>query len=319
MFLCLICACANDAYSEDLQPDEPKPKENNETSESEFYFCERAHWLDEAYCQLNYGVESTANVINGWFLDSDQIENITSTRGRIRFGWEPRSGALDQFDFRFKIRAKLPGLKNRFELLLSDEEDTINQQEIRAAQTREQTVADQPVIALQFRKSKEDPMSYRLGVGRGGQVYTRARYNADISLSDETKFFYYAEANYYSGDKFGAEIDGILSSQLSERSAFEITNSFQYRHNRRDWFWRHEMRYLLVYRNEKSYLLSARIDGLSEPNYRTESMLISARYKQKILRDWLYLELEPFVLWLRREDFRTSVGVALRLEVHFAT
>ena len=36
-----------------------------------------------------------------------------------------------------------------------------------------------------------------------------------------------------------------------------------------------------------------------------------------MLRDWLYFEVEPFVLWLREEDFKTSYGVALRVEAYY--
>jgi hypothetical protein len=37
------------------------------------------------------------------------------------------------------------------------------------------------------------------------------------------------------------------------------------------------------------------------------------------LREWLYIEVEPFILWLREEDFRASIGLALRTEIHFST
>jgi hypothetical protein len=162
-------------------------------------------------------------------------------------------------------------------------------------------------------------MSYRIGFGRGSQVYTRARYNNEIVLGADSKFYYYAEANYYSGDKLGFEVDGVFSSQITPFSAFELNNSFQYRDNREEWYWRHEMRYLMLGENDTSYLFSASIDGLSEPSYRKESMLVSARYKRRIFREWLYLEVEPFVIWLREEDFRASLGIAIRAEVHFST
>ncbi|WP_371193635.1 hypothetical protein [Glaciecola sp. SC05] len=311
--LCLICVASFSVTAQETEA----PK--SPTFESRYRYCTEQQWLDHAYCYLNYGVDSTANTINSWFLHSDNIDDLATTTGRLRFGWEPRSGALNQFDFRFRIRAKLPGLKDRVELLLSDEEDTISQQGIKAAQSRELNESDRAVVALQFKQNKDDHMSYRVGFGRGSQIYTRARYNNDFSLSETTKFIYYAEANYYSGDKLGFEVDGVVSSQLSDNTALELSNSFQYRDNRENWFWRHELRYLVLAKNDTSYLFTAMIDGLSQPTYRRESMLVSARYKRKVLREWLYMEIEPFIIWLREEDFRTSYGIALRAEVHFST
>jgi hypothetical protein len=216
-------------------------------------------------------------------MHEGSLASIATTRGRLRLGWEPRTGALNQFDVRFRIRAKFPGLKDRVELLLSDEEDSINQQDIKAAQNRELSANESAVVAVQYKKNEDDKLSYRVGFGRGSQVYTRARFNDFVSLSEDTKFYYYAETNYYSGDKFGFEVDGVLSSQLTQSSAFEFSNSFQYRDNRKDWYWRHEMRYLILDKDDTSYLFTAMVDGLSEPNYRTESILVSARYKQRAL------------------------------------
>lgn len=318
ILLCLLCVVLGSASAQDASPAAAAPATPS-TFESRYRYCAEQQWLDDAYCYLTYGVDSTANTINSWFLHSDQIDSVATTNGRLRIGWEPRSGKLNQFDLRFRIRAKLPGLKDRVELLLSDEEDNINQQDIKAAQNRELNANDRAVLALQFKQDKDDHMSYRIGLGRGSQIYTRARYNNELPISDDTKFFYYAEANYYSGDKFGFELDGVLSSQLSASSALELSNSFQFRDNREEWYWRHEIRYLILSKNDTSYLFSAMIDGLSEPSYRKESMLVSARYKRNVLRDWLYLEVEPFILWLRQEDFRTSYGIALRAEVHFST
>ena len=59
------------------------------------------------------------------------------------------------------------------------------------------------------------------------------------------------------------------------------------------------------------------VDGLNKPSYKEEQVLLSMRYKRNVLRPWLFVEIEPFLLWLREENFRTSVGIAMRLEVHF--
>lgn len=309
----VLYAISLPAHSQEDRPSEPS------TFESRYEYCSENAWLDDAYCYLNYGVDSTANSINSWFLHENMDPSIATTKGRLRLGWEPRSGALNQFDVRFRIRAKFPSLKDRYELLLSDEEDGVNQQDIKAAQNRDLAADDRANVALQFKKNEDDHLAYRLGIGRGSQIYTRVRFDDELELSKDTKFYYYAEANYYSGDKFGFEVDGVFSSQITNNSAFEFSNSFQYRDNRKDWYWRHEMRYLILDKDDKSYLFTASIDGFSEPNYRKESMLVSARYKQRVFREWLYLEIEPFILWLREENFRTSYGIALRAEIHFST
>lgn len=281
--------------------------------------CEQFNVLDEQYCYLNYGVDYAANTINGWFSDSEISSSMATTKGRLRFGWEPRSGDLSELDFRFRIRVKLPALEERVELLLSDEEDDIEQQAVKAARSDELSNRSQTVVALQFKNEETDKVSYRIGFGRGGQLYTRARYSDKIVYSRQASLRYFAEANYYTSDQLGFEANAEYGYVFDARNAFELSNRFRFRDNSNDWLWRHQMQYLHVSKNDTSYLLTAAIEGLSQPTYRKRQMLLSMRYKRKILRDWLYIEVEPFILWLREENFRASAGVAVRAEVHFST
>lgn len=293
---------------------------NSEGNSLAYEFCGQMGALDDSYCYLNYGVDVTANTINQWF-EHEGGNNSTpaSTRGRLRFGWEPRSADFSEIDFRFKIRVKLPALEDRVELFFSDEEDDINQQAVKAARSAELGNRDQTVLALQFKNNIADKVSYRIGFGRGSQLYTRARFSDKFDLSEHSTMRYFAEANYYSGDKLGFEVNAEYSYVFDSASAFELGNSFKFRKKSNDWIWRHQIQYLRVGKDDTSYLFTASIDGISQPTYRKEQMLVSLRYKQKVLREWLYIEVEPFILWLREEDFRASIGLALRTEIHFST
>ena len=59
------------------------------------------------------------------------------------------------------------------------------------------------------------------------------------------------------------------------------------------------------------------IEGNSQPSYRPEEYLLSMRWRKNALREWLFFEIEPFLIWRREEQFNTSVGIALRVEGYF--
>ncbi|MDT0595493.1 hypothetical protein [Glaciecola petra] len=300
--------------------DENTTTENIKNNTINYDFCGEFGWIDDAHCYLNYGVDTTASRLNNWFKrEGDDQNSEATTRGRVRFGWEPRSGDLSEFDFRFRIRVKLPALEERVELFFSDEEDDLNQQAVKAARNDELGNRDQTVLALQFKKDEKDKMSYRVGFGRGSQIYTRARYTDNIKLGANTNMRYFAESNFYSTDGLGFEANAELGHVFNENSAYEISNSFRFRDRTNDWIWRHEFQYLYVTDDETSYLFTAAIDGLSKPRYQKEQMLVSVRYKRRFLREWLFIEIEPFILWLREEEFRSSPGIAVRAEIHFQT
>jgi hypothetical protein len=56
------------------------------------------------------------------------------------------------------------------------------------------------------------------------------------------------------------------------------------------------------------------IEGLSRPNYRLDEYLASLRWRKHTLREWLFFEVEPFILWRRDERFSASYGIAMRVE-----
>lgn len=283
-------------------------------------YCGQLGWLDYQYCYLNYGVDTAAGAINRWFKHEGGDNNTAATTdGRLRFGWEPRSGDLGELDFRFKIRVKLPALEDRVELFLSDQEDDVRDQAVKAARGNELGNRDQAVLALQFKNKNTDRLSYRIGFGRGSQLYTRARYSDLFDISENASLRYFAETNYYTDDKLGLEFNAEYAYVFDSASAFELNNSFRFRNKKSDWLWRHQFQFLHLVKNETSYLFTASIDGGSRPTYRKEQMLVSLRYKRKILRDWLFVEVEPFILWLREENFRASMGLAIRTEIHFST
>ena len=287
---------------------------------SEFDYCDGQPWLDDWYCHFNYGVDVAVVEVNNWFVhESTPATKRRPARasGKLRFGWEPRSGDLSQLDFRFKIRAKLPALEDRVELFLSDDEEDVNQQAVKAARSQQLGSDDQATVALQFKDEPDSRIAYRVGFGRGSQIYTRARYSDSKKLNERNTLSYFAEVNYYTDDQFGAETKISFSHTISKNEAIEFDNTFRYRDKTEDLFWRHEVQYLYLHDSKTSYLFTAMVDGLNKPSYKEEQVLLSMRYKRNVLRPWLFVEIEPFLLWLREENFRTSVGIAMRLEVHF--
>ena len=289
-----------------------------EKKQFEFDYCSAQPWLDDWYCHLNYGVEASVIEVNRWFVSDGEIRaKPAQASGKLRFGWEPRSGHMSQFDFRFKIRVKLPALEDKVELLLSDDEEDVNQQAVKAARSQQLGSNDQATVALQFKDKPDSKIAYRIGLGRGSQVYTRARYSNGFKINERNNLKYFAEVNYYTDDQLGVESRISYSHTISSNQAIEFENTFRYRDKTEDMFWRHKLQYLYLKDSKSSYLFTAMVDGLNKPSYKEEQVLLSMRYKRNVLRSWLFVEIEPFVLWLREEDFRTSFGIALRAEVHF--
>ena len=162
---------------------------------------------------IGSGMDWTANMLDGYFAEDDVGKNQAKAWGHIVFAWEPRRGKLfdaDNFPIKFKVKAKLPNLENKVELILSDSEDddfqTLPYESVRpeALRLSENSLG----AAIQFLSSKGENtrVSHRLGIG-DGQLYARSSWLYREKLLNDTVTFNIAPAvEYYASDGWGARV-----------------------------------------------------------------------------------------------------------------
>ena len=275
-------------------------------------------WYDHWHIQLEDTMNATARNLDAFFaLDNDQSHQDATASGRIRIGWEPRSRDWAEFDVRFRVRVKLPALKNRVDLLLTDDEDDLQETTVKASRNDQLGRRDQTTLALRFRRSPDAKLSHRIGFGRRDQVFLKSRYRNNYEISEQDALLYDAELYYYSKDHLGGELGLSYQHLINDHSLIRQSNRYYYRDNTNDWRWRHELQYMNQVNAQSAYIYTLFVEGLSRPNMHTEQVFLSARWRTNPTRDWMYFEVEPYLLWLKEEDFKTSYGVALRLEVHY--
>jgi len=203
------------------------------------------------------------------------------------------------------------------DLLLSDNEDETQDNTIRAARNTDNNDRDRTTIALRFRPEQDSHYSFRVGAGRRDQLYVKARYRDALALSSQWAMLYDSELYFYSRDRLGAETGVAFQYDVNEKHLFRQNNRFYFRDDTNDWLWRHEVHHLYSVDEHNAIVPHFMVEGLSQPNYRVEEIYVGMRWRNNTLRDWLFFEVEPFVLWLRNEDFKTSYGVALRIEAYY--
>lgn len=295
--------------SDDASVERDKPQQSPPVTES---------WLDNWHSNFSESMDYTAQRLDEFFAlaDSDEHENARA-EGRVRFGWEPRTRDLAAQDFRFRVRVKLPALKDRVDLMLSDDESYDRQDSIRAARDAVNENRDSTTLSLRYQDEQDSPISHRIGAGRRGQIFAKSQYESDYHFTDFLKMDYDAELYYYTRDQLGAELGLDFTYLLADEKYLRFNNRYYYRDRFEDWFWRHEVQYLRPLTQESAILYTFVTKGLTKPNHHLNEVYTSARWRTNYLRSWLYFELEPFVIWLRKEDFKPSYGVAMRFEFYY--
>jgi hypothetical protein len=122
---------------------------------------------------------------------------------------------------------------------------------------------------------------------------------------------------YWISDGFGARHLTELSYKLSPQQELRLSHSIWYVNHWEDAKWKQGLYYLQQFDNNDSLVAGVLMEGRVDPKYEEEKISASVRWRTQFLRSWLFFEIEPFVDYEEANNFRSSVGVALRLEGYF--
>lgn len=273
-------------------------------------------WVDRWQRQLTQTFNLQAQTIDNWFIDAPNNKSNAGASGKIRFGWEPRTRNIGEFDTRFKIKFSLPSLTNKVDLLLSDDEDDALENQVKISREIENR-AQSTTLALRFYSPRFKNVSYRIGAGRRDQVFARATYRNLHSFSQQTNLLYDTQLNYYNRDYFGAEVGASLLYEHDGQKLDKLKHRWYYSDKHNEFKWHVEAQRYYRLDLQSTLVFTTFVQGKTQPNAHTEQVYMSAKLRSNPMRKWLFFEFEPFVLWLDKEGFEPSYGLALRFEAFY--
>ena len=276
-------------------------------------------WFDVWQRSFTDSIDFTVRQFDGMFSQENgpHRNKQAKAEGRIQLSWEPRSRDLAETDLRFRIRVSLPHLEDRVDLLLSDNEDETQSDTLKAARNDSLGRRDNTTIALRFRPDQNSHYSSRIGAGRRDQLYVKSRYRDAMAFNAHWAMLYDAELYYYTRDRLGAELGAAIQHVAENNNVTRLNNRFYFRDDSNDWLWRHELQHLYPIDTHNALMYRLMVEGLDRPQYKVEEVYTGLRWRSNPLREWLYFDVEPFVLWRRDEGFKPSYGMAFRIEAYY--
>lgn len=276
----------------------------------------------------------TANWVDGYFANGGKRSNDKAKAwGHVVMGWEPRDGEWGNFPVKFKVRAKLPNLKDRVELILTDDEQddfkNLPYESVRpdAYKSSERSLG----AAIRFLHSVSDKISTSSRLGWGdNQVYARSQMsyrqkflNSKVSLTLQPSLEYYVSDGW--GSRFLIDT-GLQVSPINElRLNYSIRDLQTYESPE----WRSGLYSITAVSDKSVVIVGLSSIGVVTPKYAPEFYKFSVRYRRKAIRSWIFFEVEPFLEFSREPDidslvskhayteFQRDIGITLRFEVHY--
>lgn len=285
---------------------------------------------------VGYSMDWTANLLDGFFAKDEKGKNKAKTWGHFIVGWEPRQGEVftgESFPIKFKVKAKLPNLENKVEIILSDGEDddfkTLPYESVKPEAFKLSQNSLGAAVRFLHTKSNDISTSVRIGWGED-QLYTRASavYRKKF-LDNRVTFNLQPALEYYVADGWGARFLVDTGYKLSQQS--EIRYNFSYRdlESYESPEWRSGLFQISSVGEKAALIIGISSFGYVEPKPDAQLHRFSIRYRFNALRDWLFFEVEPFVELHKEDpleqeyynplssDFRRDSGISFRVESHY--
>lgn len=282
---------------------------------------------------LGSSMDWTANWIDSQFADHGDQLNKAKAWGHVMIGWEPRDGEWANFPVKFRVRAKLPNLKNKAELILSDNEqedlNTLPYETVRPEALKSSQRSLGAAVKFMHKASADLDRSSRIGWG-DGQLYLRT------SLLYRKKFFenkvtlnVQPALEYYISDGLGARFLFDTVYAINPNNELRFSYSLRDREDFDAPEWRNGIYSVSALSEQSAIIMGLTAAGVVTPDYRPEFYKASLRFRKKAFRSWIFIEAEPFVEFKRERtvenfndghvygDFERDVGIALRFEAHY--
>jgi len=269
-------------------------------------------------------VEALSRRIDAFFGDTRIYEESSGTylqmRGNVIY---ERSGEIG-FDGKVRARLDLPNLEEQVHLVIeSEEEETASQTSVAAGSTPAQAVDEKKLTtSLQYVVQSTKRWDVRLQPGirlnLNPRPFLRLRFRLMNPLSEtwlsrttltpgwfesrgwEGRARFDLERATGGGSLFRSSTEGVWL--FDEPKDVQLTQSFLYIHP-------------IGSRVQMAYQLG--VTAEVDPKFQDTFYFCNIRYRRNIHQGWMFLELQPQVLFDREDDFKPDASFSLALEILF--
>lgn len=255
--------------------------------------------------------------VDGFFADPNYEADTVDSQFRLRpeFYYRDEQGA--KLRMRTLIKVRLPNLGHKISLIAGSEED-----EDHFGQTSNDSERNR-IAGLQvfLKDTAKWNTSIIAGIRFGeSALFFGPRFRYQTPLTERTSFRFVQTIRWQTNDRWDIGSSGDLNFLLSERFYFRQTVYTRWRDSRRD---------EEGLRTRISSVLSQRLSATAglqydfstiihtEPDTHVDKYVLSARYRKRTHRDWLFWEIVPEVAFEDQFDFKTNPGIHLRVEFDY--
>ena len=336
VLVCLMTAgCAGSNPSEPTEElatqvnDEAAP--DSVVEDPELSPAQRQALLDRSQQVVGAVVNNTALWFDGLFATAELENRTAMTTGRLSLGtrWDERDGLKNRV--RFAARVPLPELQRRIRLVLgrSDTDDLIDGSESDELKTVPDEFNDTEdedwFLGLGYRPGGNLASGFNAGVGvtfaSGGlRPYAQVHYRFNRVFGEDWLLRVRPRIFWRDDRGGGVSLSTILDYSVSRNWLLRSWLVLVDQHNTEGVRWTGK---LLAYQSlsgRQAFSYNVFVTGDTEREVEVDDYGFEVRYRRRVFREWLFMELSTGVSWPREllvESRESNFAVGAILEMHF--
>jgi hypothetical protein len=278
--------------------------------------------VDRTHQGISESLAAPARWFDNFFRDPRLDEEPAGTLLRLRGSVIAEDGEKLSFKGKVKARLKLPNLKRRFHLILSSEDEDLRDETLKDARvTRESAGQEETSLALQYTQNRTAKFSlaHRFKVDLedelNPQLRSRMRYTIPIV---EQSLLTLAQAVFWENEEgFGEESRIDYDLPLSDSTLVRVTGKGLFSETSNGYEWLTLAQWLQSFSHKKALAVGSYVAGETRPQNHVTEYDLFVKYRQQIVKKWLFIELKPELKWPRVKNFDTTGIFTLTLEIQF--
>jgi hypothetical protein len=282
--------------------------------------------IDAAHKRISSGVLATATWLDSFFSDP-RIENeISETRVKVRFSIFAEEDDAVEYNVRANLRLDLPVLKDKLHLLIAgdpdDDEEDFQALSGREGERPELTSADDDFSAslryflvdtLQRNVSLRSGVKWRNGLPT---VFLEPRYRQSVPL-DSWLFRFTQRLIGFTDGRRGVRTTFDFERELRQPFFFRTTLDGSWASDEEGYFYDQSFFLFQRFSSRRVIIYGWGNFFRTRPHHQLDNVVLSVRYRQRILRDWLFYEVIPQISFPDERDRDATPAILLRLEMFF--
>lgn len=278
--------------------------------------------IDRTHRGISESLSAPARWFDNFFHNPRIEEEPAGTFLRLRGSIIAEEDEKLSYTGKAKARLRLPNLKRRFDLILSSEDENLRDETLKDARiNRELAARGETSLALQFTqtRSTELTLTHQVGLdledGLNPRIRSRVRYA--IPIADES-IMTLAQAIYWENEEgFGEESRVDYDLPLRKDMLLRATGQGFFSESSNGYEWLGMLQWLQSFSHKKALAVGSYVAGETRPQNQVSEYDAFLKYRQRIIKKWLFVELRPEVKWSREKDFKATGIFTLTFEVQF--